>query len=414
MYKKLAGLGFPLFFILPIAGFITALLNIRSKSSAFVYVAFAMLFGYAISFSDTSADSYRYAEAFSRFDNTLDYNKIVELYQNGELRDLYRLLLFYVTSIFTSNPKIMYAFAGLVYGIFSYLALRVFVNERGKNWDIFTFILALLFFNYISLANINGFRFWTGALVLFYSTYNYTIKKKALWFIGILVTPLFHYGFILVVPILILYRVVQPLLYNEKGVKSIILYIFIIAFGASWILGTNSINIGFLAESDVLGAAGSRMTQLNSQDMASLVENRREGSFFLSVQKYFDYGIKLFVFVAIIYLYKLLKKMKGNKTDYTRFFAFVLFFYSFAFIATSFPSGTRFLNIAHLFLFLFLAKNYAIYKKRSIKNLIIYSLPVFSFNIVFTNLMLPFLILTPTFWYGNFFWIILEGLDYII
>ncbi|OBW42118.1 hypothetical protein AB670_01538 [Chryseobacterium sp. MOF25P] len=409
MYKKIAGLGFPLFFILPIAGFITALLDIRSKSSAFVYVGFAMLFGYAISFSDPSADSYRYAQSFSRFDNTLDSDAIIALYQNGELRDLYRLLLFYITSIFTTNPKIMYAFAGLVYGIFSYLSLRIFVNERGKYWDVFTFILALVFYTYISLSNINGFRFWTGALIFFYATYNYIIKKRTVGILGILVTPLFHYGFILIVPIMILYRFIHPLFYNKKGVMPVLFYIFIATFAASWFLSTNSINIGFLADSDSLGAAGSRMNSLNTQDMANLVENRRDNSLFLGVQKYFDYGIKIFVFISILFLHKLLKRMKGDKTEYTSFFAFVLFFYSFAFIATSFPSGARFMNIAHLFLLVFLVKNYAIYRARRMKNLIMLALPAFSFSIAFTNFMLPSLILTPTFWYGNFFWTILEG-----
>lgn len=415
MFKKIAGIGIPLFFILPIGGFLTALFNIRSRSSAFVYIGFAMLFGYAISFSDTSADSFRYAEAFSRFDNTLDYDAIVALYQNGELRDLYRVLLFYFVSIFTDNPKVMYAFAGLVYGIFSYLCLRIFVNERGNKGDIYVFVLALGFFTYISLANINGFRFWTGGLVLFYSAYNYIILKKSVWFIGILITPLFHYGFILIVPILILYRFIQPFLYNRKGVSPWLFYVFIIAFFASWILGTNSINLGFLTQTDAIsGAVGNRLTYVNSEDVATLVESRREDSVFLSVRKYFDYGIKVYVFIGVIFLYNLLKKMRGNKTEYTRFFAFILFFYSFAFIATSFPSGSRFMNIAHLFLFIYLAKNYAIYKSKNIKNLILMSLPVFSFNIAFVNGMLPFMILTPTFWYGNFFWIIIEGFDFYI
>ena len=48
MFKKIGSLGIPLLFILPIAGFLTALFNIRSKSSAIVYVGFAMLFGTSV------------------------------------------------------------------------------------------------------------------------------------------------------------------------------------------------------------------------------------------------------------------------------------------------------------------------------------------------------------------------------
>lgn len=416
MNKKIAGLSIPFFFILPWVGFLLSLFDLKSKRSSFVYIAFAMLFGYAISFSDSSADSYRYAQAFAHFDNTLDYDRIVQLYRMGELRDMYRLLLFYFTSIFSNNPKVMYAFAGLVYGIFSYLNLRIFIKQyEGIKWDKYIFILALVFFTYISLANINGFRFWTGAMVLFYSVYNFIVQKSNRWVIGILVTPLFHYGFMLIVPILILYRFIHPMLYNCKKVRPILLYIFIATFILSWILGTNSINLGFLSQVDVLPeAVGGRIDYINSEDTAKMVANRAENSMFLSVQKYFIIGIKIFVFIAVLFSNKLLKKMKGDKTIYTNLFALVLFFYSFSFIAASIPSGGRFMNIAHLFLFVLLVKFYTIHKRKNFQNLILWSLPVFAFNIAFTNGMLPLMILTPTFWYVNVFWIIIEGLDFYV
>lgn len=416
MFKKIGGLSIPLLFILPVAGFIMSLFNVRSKSSAMVYVGFAMLFGYAISFSDTSADSYRYAEAFSRFDNTLNYNTIVQLYRDGELRDLYRLLVFYFVSLFSHNPKVMYAFAGLVYGIFSYLSLLTFVRERGKILDRYVFVLALVFYTYISLSSINGFRFNTGALVLFYATYNFFIHKKKVWVIGIIITPLFHYGFILIVPVLLLYKFVHPLLYDSDGVKPILLYVFIITFMASWFLKTNFINLSFLSNTAALnGAVGYRLNYLNSDDITDLVNSRKSTSLFLGVQQYFLNAIKIYIFISVLFLNKLLKRMKvGNKIEYTNLFAFVLFFSSFAFIANSFPSGGRFMAFAYLFFAVCLVKFYSIYKNKDIKKIIFIALPVFLFNIAFTNFMLPYLILTPTFWYGNIFWIIIEGLGFII
>lgn len=413
MRKKIAGLGFPVFFLIPWVGFVLSFFNIRSKISAFIYIAFAMVFGYAISFSDTSADSYRYAQAFARFDNSLDYNKIVQMYRSGELRDLYRLILFYFTSIFSNSPKVMYAIAGLIYGIFSYLNLRIFVKESNGKWDRYVMILAVVFFTYISLANINGFRFWTGAMIFFYATYNFIILKKPTWVFGLLITPLFHYGFMLAVPLMLIYRFIHALLYNEKRVSRLPYYLFITTFMFSWVLSTNAINLGFLSQIDSLsGAVGSRMDYLNSEDITNLVDNRRKTSLFLGVQQYFLYAIKIYVFVGILFLYKQIKKINDNNKAFTNLLAFVLLFYSFAFIASSFPSGGRFMNIAHLFFILLLVKFYGVYKPKKIKKLIFWALPVFSFNIAFTNFMLPILILTPLFWYGNLFWIIIEGLDF--
>lgn len=416
MSKKIGVLGIPLFFVFPTAGFLTSLFNIRSKSSACVYVGFAMLLGYAISFTNTSADSYRYAEAFKQFDNTLSFSSIIEMYQNGQLRDVYRILLFDITSLFTNNPKVMYAFAGLVYGIFSYLCLLIFVKERGNRWDRYCLILGLVFYNYISLSNINGFRFHTGALVFFYATYYYFIEKKNASVIGIIITPLFHYGFLLAVPFLLLYKFVHPWLYNTYRIKPVLFYIFVTTFIASWFIKINSINLGFLTGTDALsGAVGSRLNYLQSYYITDLVYSRRSTSLFLGVQEYFNYAIKIYVFISVLFLNKLLKRMEvDNKIEYTNLFAFVLFFFSFAFLANSFPSGGRFMSFALLFFVLYVVKFYSVYKTKKIRKLILWAIPVFSFNILFTNFMLPLLILTPTFWYGNILWIIIEGIDFQI
>jgi hypothetical protein len=415
MKSKIAILGFLFFFIHPITGFLLCLFNLRLKSSAIVYIGFATLFGYSISFSDSSADSYRYAVAFSNFDNNLTFDDILFLYNSGELRDMYRLLLFYFISFFTQNPKIMYAFAGLIFGLFSYWTLKVFAKESGDKLDIFTFILATVFFTLISITNINSFRFNTGAVILIYSTYELIIQKNNRWLIGILVAPYFHYGFILIVPIYLIYKLIESKLYTKEHVKSILFYLFIITFVASWFLKTNSINLGFLTKTDIIsGAVANRVEFINSTDVANLVDSRKDNSLFLSVQKYFDYGIKIFVFFSVFLIKDLINRMTGDKTEYTKLFALVLFLYIFAFIAVSFPSGARFLAIAHIFLILLLGKLYAIYKEFDIKKIILIGLSVFSFQIAFTNFMVSFMILTPTFWFGNFFMILIEGLGFIL
>lgn len=416
MYKRLAGLGFPLFILLPWTGFLFSLFDFKSKKSAFIYIAFSMLYGYSISFSETGADSYRYALAFANFDNSLNYNRIITLYQLGELRDLYRLILFYFVSIFTNNPKIMYAFAGGIYGLLSYLNLRILINHKKQTGDAYVFLLVLIFFTFVSLSNINGFRFWTGAMVLFYASYHFILQKKNIWLLGVLVTPLFHYGFMPVMPLLIVYRYfIHPFLYNQIEVKPVLYYIFLGTFIASWILSTNSIDIGFLKENDVFsGEVANRMEFLNSEKAANVVKTRVENSLFLSVQKYFNVIIKIYVFITVLFLKKKIQSLKENKLAYNNILAFVMFFYSFAFIATSFPSGGRFLNIAHLFLMLLMVTIYVKDSTRKFKRIISWSLPVFSFNILFINFLLTFLILTPTFWYANLFWIIIEGLDFII
>ncbi len=413
--KNLSAVSLFLFFFNPVLGFLTSLFNVRSRIGMLVYIGFAAVFGYAFSFSNTSADSYRYAEAFSQFDNSLNVEKIVMMYQSGELQDLYRILLFYIVSLFTNNPKVLYAIAGLIYGIFSHMCLVVFTKERGHRWDLYVVILAIVFYTFISISSVNGFKFNTGALIFFYSSYQTIIKNKWKWIFGIIITPLFHYGFMLVAPLIIIYKFVHPLLYSNKGVNIYLYYLFTISFIASWFLKTNSIDLSFITQGEELsGAVGERINYVNSDEVTKLTETRTGSSAFLGIQEYFHYATKIYVYVVVTFLYKQIQRMKGDLKWFTSMMAFLLFFYSFAFIATSFPSGGRFMSIAHLFLMILIAKFYFFFDQKRIKKLILWSLPVFSFSILFTNFVMPFLILSSTFWYGNLFWIIIDGLNFVI
>src|SRR5690606_20664277 len=249
--KKIAFLGFPFFFMLPWLGFIFSLFDIKAKSSGVVYIATAAIFCFAFSFTDQSADSYRYALSFQEFDTNLTYEKLVILYQNGELRDLYRFLLYYLASLFSQNPKVMFAFAGMFYGYFSYQNMKILNMEFKGKLDKFTVIISLCFFVYCSFSNVNGLRFTTGAMVMFFSTYNLIIRNKLIYIIGVFALPLFHYGFVLLVPIIIGYLMINKFMYSNKGINKLLLTAFIIAFVLSWVLGINSISLGFLGNSGV-------------------------------------------------------------------------------------------------------------------------------------------------------------------
>lgn len=415
MSKNTGVLSVSLFMFSPVISFLVALTNIRSKSSMFVYLAFSMLFGYAISFSDTSADSYRYALFFTDFINSSkSYDFIIQSFINGELRDVYRYVLSYFVSLFSENPKVLYAFAGLIYGCFSYKSLMIFMKNKGESFNKFTIILGLIFYTYISLSSINGFRFNTGALLFFCSIYYFFIENKNKWFLGFLISPLFHYGFLPIIPILIIMKFFHNKLYSFKGVKNILLLIFISSFFLSFMLSTNFINISFLTKSIGLGGEiGARLDYVNSRDIVDLVENRSKNSTFLTVNNFFLNWIKIYLFVSVLKINIFFKKrnIKLSKNN-IKLFSFIIIFLSFCFIAESIPSGGRFMSFAYLLYVILLLQLYKTYKILLIKKLILFSLPVFIFDILFTNIMLPVLILSPTFWYGTFFGVIIEGLNF--
>ena len=408
-------LAAPLFLISPLISFLISLKDVRSKTNMFVYIAFSMFFGYAVSFTNTSADSYRYALAFKYLDTTLTLDSIRQLYLVGELRDVYRMFLFYFVKIFSINPKVMFAFAGLIYGFLSYKSLTIFIKNKGISYDKYTIILATIFFTFISISNINGFRFNTGALLLFLSLYQVFIENNNKWIFGILATSLFHYGFIPAIPVFIIFKLIHSRLYNSKKIKNILIYLFVISFAASFVLKTNFINLKFLTEVELIEGteAAYRLNYINSEETSKLIESRSNNSIFLRTQKLFLLLIKTYIFFSCLKIIKILKKLKGDfKKKHLQLLSFVLLFLSFSFVIESFPSGGRFMNIAYLFYFIYLVRLYSILKTRLVKRIILFALPAFIFEILFTNIMLPILILSPTFWYGTFFGALIEGLTF--
>ena len=410
MKKKLSDWGPIFLFILPFLGFILALTDIKSTKSKYVYILFSGIFGFSFSFLDPSADSFRYAVAFDNFDNTININTIIQMYKNGELRDLYRTTLFYFVSVFSYNPKVLFSIAGLIYGYLSYKAMLIFnLESKGINVKSSYFLIPFfIFYTYVSISNLNGFKFNTGALIFFLSTYNLYLKEKKIWFLGLLITPLFHYSFIITLPLFISY-----LIFHNKITVKAIYTIFLISFFVSWFLKTNSINLGFLGlQNDSLGAIGSRLKYVSSIETTQLVDERKENSLFLRVQEIFNYGIRIYVFFVVFYFKKFLDKNIVINPDLKRYFTFVVFFYSFASIGLSFPSGIRFMYIAHLFLMILLSKFLIEFQYGKIKSLILISLPLFIFNILFINFLIPILILENSFWFKNVFWIFISGLGF--
>lgn len=415
MKKNKNILSVPIFFIIPWLGYLLSLTKIKSKASAFVYIAFAAFIGYAISYSNSSADSYRYAIAFSQFDKNISFSDIINLYLNGELRDIYRISLFKITSIFSEDPRVLFGIAGFIYGIFCYLNLRIFATKRGNNTDIYTFVLALLFITLCSLVNINGFRFHTGAMLAFYSTYKLLVDDKKIALLGLLLIPLFHYSFALFVPLIIVLKLVMPHTYNARNSKPIVFYIFITTFLISFFLDTNTINLSFLTNSNILpDAAANRIDYVNSEEIVELVDKRAESSLYLTVQSFFNGLISIYVLTVIIYIRKKIENSSGDFTSINKIFSLTLLFYAFAYISISIPSGSRFMDIAHIFLIILLCSFYRIFKTNKIRKLILISIIPFSFKILFINIAVPILILTPRFWYGGFIGVILENLNPIL
>lgn len=406
MRKIPSSFSLPLFILWPFGSFLLALTNIRSKVSAIVYILFSALFGYAFTFESTGADSYRIALVFKNYTQTSSIQDTIALFNEGGLTDVYLRSSYVFIKQFTDNPKILFAWFGLVFGIFSYLSLRLLINAKiGKNTKML-FMIALVFFSFYPLSTVNGVRFNTAALVFFCSVVNVFVYKRYTWILGLVGTIFIHFSFILAVPVIIALWFLLPYFSSRDKKFKWVYVVFFTTLTASIFIPTNFFSIGFLQDSDAISSSVARKFDNYTSDEATALRSERlETSLFLNVSKYFGYVIKVFILFLVVQI-KRKSKIIHVREEYRKFYYIILLFMSFGFIASSVPSGHRFLSIGYMFFyFLF----YHIYDANRIKSLqkYIYLMPiVYSFQILYVVGFLSVSLTQSVIWYGNLIWVL--------
>ena len=409
MNKTKIDLRILLFFIWPFGAFLTTFFSISSRRSNLIYILFTTLFGYAFSFIDTSADSYRVALVFNEF----DYRGIPFIfndYLSGYHTDLYRYFLYSLVKGVTYNPKILFAFFGFVFGIFSYKSLRLFFNVKGLEKGISIFILCIIFIALNSVVNINGARFNTAAIICFCSVINLIAYNKKIWILGLLSTFLFHFSFLFIIPFLLLMYVFRERLFTKSRTSTWIFILFVVTFLFSLISESNLINLNVVSRLLPISMAN-KVDIYNSSDITALYADRGK-TVFHRVSNTFSYISRCYIFFFILRIKSILKNTTLKNPELQRLFNFVLMFLSVTFILSIFPSGGRFLAISTQVFFFFLIRFYVTFKSNVLQKYIWGLLPFYAFLIAFNLFYLCIVLTSSTIWYGNLFWIIYEGIGY--
>lgn len=343
-----------LYLVNPLIGFISTMKNLDRRLNGLVFVLFYALFGYAISFNLTSADSYRIAARFCQQD--FDFRMVWYLYQEGSLTDVYLLIMYGIIQLFTRNPKVLYGILGAIMGVFSYLSIKQLFLIWKESRDKYFYILVFFFFLSISFFNVNGIRFWTATSWFSYHVirYFYFGKKRAL--IGILVTPLFHFGYMIGVGGFVLFVIIGKLIKNT----SFYYLAMIAAFAINMVVPSTMAG-------DIMGSMGdgeeltsSRALNYKAKNYVHSEENaqakqerhnadqstyRQANRLFTTV---FDYVNKVGMVVMLTVLFKRRRNIIQDKVQ-ADFFNFVLFLFALGFIACfMIGSGGRFIRLANM------------------------------------------------------------------
>lgn len=370
-----------IFFFQPFVAFLLALKNLRNKWNSMVFVAFTMLFGYAMSFTYTPSDSYRIAASFCAYP-IHDISNIALLWSQGKLVDFYMLLLNYVIHLFSDNPKVFYAFIGLMYGIFCCLSVRLLIKERMGKQSSYLTIIMFLFFTTASLANMSMPRFWTAVWIFFYSAVH-VLKGKNRWFVGAGVSTLFHFSFLAPVLILVAYKILFSICnLNLRFLFRCMCVTFILSFCLNeqilqYVIPTEVLGDNEKLQAKVTAYVGEPET---NQPIKSLSAYRQANNM---VTTLFQLLMKVGAFGL---LYSIVRRFKCLKIDsFTRkLLIFTIMFASGVFVLSIIRGvGWRYVWLLWLFILYLLYRVYDLNRETYWRNWIKILVPLNTYNIAF-------------------------------
>ncbi len=403
----------------PLIAFIQAMKSLNKAANGLVFVAFYALFGYAISFNLTTADSYRIAARFCQTEFLFD--EVWFMYRAGELTDVYLIFVYSIVKIFTYNPKVLYGVLGSVMGVFSYLSIRQLYDVWHIRKNRYFYLIVFIYFLSISFFNVNGIRFWTATSFCSYFLIQFFYFKKRYAIIGVIATPLIHFGYLVAVIFILIYLLFTRICKNVRVFYIIFVLSFLIMLAMPQsavddIMGSGG-DVEALSSNSALNTKYKNYSKTSENNEKSRQQelNRNSQSLYREANsaytKLFDWVYKVGMFVMLSFLYLKRKYYVQSKTQF-ELFKLILFVFSFSYVATVLiASGGRFLRLAcMLFSFWFLL----VYQNNVSKQWNGYAqwlIPINFYAISFLFVNAPRLV-TPLFWFAPPFVTILDGIGF--
>lgn len=351
------------FFILsPFVTFLCSCFDLQRRSSQVVFVLFFALFGYCHTFEDVRADSYRKYTAFVNHSPSCDAMDVVDALRDGEIKDVYEGMLFVVSRGFTANPRVMMMLVGLVGGFFYMLVVRRFLEDRHMHYTLPIVILLMFMVMESNIPLMGGIRNFTAFPLFIYSMIRVLVDNRRWWVIGLIITPLIHFSYIVAVVLVFVVWLVR--------IPNVVLHYIAVVVCISSI---------FLNTSSYLGALSVVVGVVDNEAIAYRVENYGSED----TEEHFEMSLTTrltrlnnqlsALFVALLLVYVRRSRAMLLSTEYVeRIYHILLFFIVVGFAMISFSVvGQRFVYIAMVLLYLYLLNLYQLNPQSAVRGFII-------------------------------------------
>lgn len=220
-----------LFFIWPFFAFLLSLFRYNRIESKIIFVLFTALYGYSMIANSEELDLYRYLHWIENFHydilNWSDFTvMVIAVISEGESMDLYRDVMAFFVSRFTSDGHIFMLFFGVVFGI-AYIKTLSQLLSIYNSRSFWGGILLLSYSFAFSLDWLGGVRFGTAAYVYLIGALYFIIGHTKKAYIYFLLSFFIHLGFILGILILFIYKYLRA---HSKQIHILLIASFFFSF----------------------------------------------------------------------------------------------------------------------------------------------------------------------------------------
>ncbi|MGY6743325.1 MAG: EpsG family protein [Cecembia sp.] len=286
-----------------------------------------------------AADSARYArELRDLHSNPLTFEQFKSYLYSDETNkvDIYQPFVTWMISLFTNNPKWLFACFALVFGYFYLKNLKIIIEEIEGKYHFLLILMLILFALTNPIWNINGVRMWTAAQVFLFGILLFYVKGQRIGFLWATLSLVIHFSFLFPLSILILYQFVPK---NTWALFFIFLGTFLV----------NELNMEFIRNfSESLPSVfKSRVNVYTHEHIIESFKDISANQYSLHVilaRKSYSYLI-LFL-LAFIFMQREKLKNQNVSSLCLIFLNLALYFKSWANLAALLPFGGRFMLIA--------------------------------------------------------------------
>lgn len=331
-----------LFLLNPFASVILAFKNRKAVYAKNIFWLFTAYYGFTLVISNEGMDANRYRDFFISLSySDFDFKNIADLlYQEGStFLDPAQLVISFLVSRFTSDPRFLFAVFGLVFGYFYSRNVWFLLERTGTEMKKSAVIYFAVFVIVLGFWKISGFRMWTAAHIFFFGASQYFLDNKKSGILIAAVSVLFHFSYMFPVGLLLAYMTLP-----KKA--SLFFGFFILAFFVS------EIEISVFSETltrflpDVFHQRIQGYTSEAYVESEAAALETRNWRFILYRQ-----SIKWTSTVFLTVIYFTGKKFLQENKSYHILFCFALFLMASVNVFSHIPTMIRYYPVTYLFVF---------------------------------------------------------------